>query len=107
MDIIGIASDGSPLIIGLNGTAVELDSCTLSTCSLIWGEIQYQPSFSANLAYLIIFAVLLLAQAVLGWMYRTWGFLIGMSCGLILEVIGYVGRVGLHNNPFSFTDFVM
>lgn len=103
----GTAPDGSPLTIGLNGTVIPLDTCTVDTCSLLFAQVQYRPSFSANLAYLIIFAVLLVAQAVLGCIYRSWGFLIGISCGLLLEIIGYVGRIELHNDPFSFADFVM
>jgi len=101
------APDGSPLIMALNGTIVALETCTIDTCSLLYAQVQYQPSRTANLAYLIIFGVVLLAQFVLGLVYRTWGFMIGMSFGLVLEVVGYAGRLGLHNNPFDFNSFLM
>jgi hypothetical protein len=54
-----------------------------------------------------MFAILLLAHLVLGISYRTWGFLVGMVCGLALEVVGYAARIGMHNNPFDFNTFVM
>jgi len=96
------STNGSPLIVGLNGTLIPLDSCTSQTCSLKYGEVQYDPSFAANVAYMILFVVLLLAHLVLGIFYRTWGFVVGIVCGLVLEVVGYAARIGLHNNPFDF-----
>ncbi|KAH8805478.1 putative RTA1 domain protein [Xylogone sp. PMI_703] len=102
-----VAPDGTILVIALNGSTIPLDDCTLKTCSLVYGEVQYDPSLAANVAYLTVFAVLLFVQAILGWIYRSWGFLVGMSFGLILEIIGYIGRVGLHGDPFSFNDFVI
>jgi hypothetical protein len=51
--------------------------------------------------------IILLAQLVLGVFYRTWGFLIGMVSGLILELVGYAGRIMLHSNPFDFNNFLM
>ena len=101
------STNGSPLILGLNGTLIPLDSCSLQTCSLKYGEVQYDPSFAANVAYTAMFAILLLAHLVLGISYRTWGFLVGMACGLALEVVGYAARIGMHNNPFDFNTFVM
>jgi hypothetical protein len=101
------STNGSPFIVGLNGTLISLDSCTLRICSLKYGEVQYDPSFAANVAYTALFAVLLLAHLVLGISYRTWAFLVGMVCGLALEVVGYAARIGMHNNPFDFNTFVM
>ena len=100
------APDGSPLVTALNGSTVEIDNCTYHTCSLVYAQLQYRPSVPADLAYLIIFAIVLLAQMGLGFVYRTWGFLIGMCCGLLLEIVGYVGRVGLHSDPITFGYFV-
>lgn len=38
---------------------------------------------------------------------RTWGFLGGMFGGLVLEIIGYVGRIQMHSNPFTDSPFLM
>ncbi|RDW56716.1 hypothetical protein BP6252_14009 [Coleophoma cylindrospora] len=86
--------------------------CTLETCPLILdgyllGEMTYIPSLGGNVFYAIIFALIVLIQVYQGLKYRTWGFLVGMFCGGVLEVIGYVARIIIHNNPFSSDGFIM
>lgn len=71
--------------------------CTLKTCSLLQAHFQYLPSLPGNALYLSIFAIYLVAQVGLGIRYRTWGFMGGMVGGLILEVLGYLARVQMHN----------
>lgn len=83
------------------------DACTLQTCSLDLAYIQYLPSIAGNAFYLTLFSILLLAQVILLVHYRAWAFSATMICGLILEVLGYVGRVKLHYNPFGFTNFLL
>ncbi|KID97256.1 RTA-like protein, partial [Metarhizium majus ARSEF 297] len=98
-------SSGRVFVPSLNGTVIPYSSCNVDTCSLSYAQVQYQPSQSGNLAYLIIFTIVLLAQSVLGIIYRTWGFSIAMVLGLVLEVIGYVGRLQMHNDPFKMDPF--
>lgn len=81
--------------------------CTLQTCSLLQAHYQYLPSLAGNALYAGIFGILLLIQIFLGFRYRTWGFLVGMFGGLVLEVIGYVGRIQMHSNPFIKNPFLM
>lgn len=83
------------------------DVCTIQTCPLEWAYLDYFPTYAGNLAYLVIFALLLVLQTGLGAWYRTWGFLVGMICGLLLEVLGYVGRLKLNKNPFEFDAFLL
>lgn len=83
------------------------EDCTLDTCSLIQGLIHYQPSISGNVAYLSIFGILLVLQTFLGIYYRTWGFLVAFFCGTFLEVLGYVGRIWMHSNPFIMNPFLL
>lgn len=64
-------------------------SCTVATCSLLEGQVEYQPSLGGNAFYVAIFAIALVCQLVLGIRYRIWGFLVGMFCGLVLEIVGY------------------
>jgi hypothetical protein len=68
--------------------------------------IPYQPNVGANAFFLAIFAVSFIAQLVLSSRYKTWSYLVGMGGGLILEIIGYAGRIQLHADPFSFNNFV-
>ena len=91
----------------LNGTWIPRTDCTNELCPLTYGELEYIPTLGGNLAYLIIFAALLVAQTGLGIYYKTWTFLVGAFCGLLLEIVGYAARVALHANDFNFNAFVM
>lgn len=93
----------------INASAFPIppQQCTLSTCTLAEAEILYVPSLAGNAFFLAAFLALLLAHTGLGIWYRTWGLLVGMFSGLLLEVIGYAGRVQLHYNPFKFGPFTM
>jgi hypothetical protein len=82
-------------------------TCTVQTCPIQCAEVTYLPTLAGNATYAAIFGILLIAQVTLGFWYRTWGFMVGMSCGLLLEVLGYAGRLKLHNNPFDFNNFLM
>lgn len=85
----------------------NISNCTVGTCPLSCAQVEYLPTIVGNLTYAVVFGLLLLAQIGLGIKYRTWGFMVGMTCGLILEVVGYVGRIALHDNPFDFNNFIM
>lgn len=80
--------------------------CTLETCPLSMGIITYQPNIAANALFLALFGLMLFVQIGFGIRRKTWSFLVAMAFGLVLEVVGYVGRIQLHDNPFSFTFFV-
>lgn len=94
-----------------NGTCnLSLDSsqCTLETCCLaIQGQIPYIPNLAANILYAALFGAILVGQLVFGLKYKTWSFLVWMALGLAGEVVGYIGRLMLHNNPFDFNAFLM
>ncbi|KAF2801961.1 RTA1-domain-containing protein [Mytilinidion resinicola] len=90
-----------------NGTAIPEDLCTVSICSLDYAQVEYLPTLAGNLIYLIIFAALFIAQCFLGIRHKTWGFFVGMFCGIVLEVLGYAGRVMLHGDPFDFNSFLL
>ena len=82
--------------------------CNTTVCPLALAQITgYVPSLGGNALYLVIFALLIVAQIFLGIKYRTWGFLAGMIGGLVLEILGYASRVELNKNPFSDNWFKM
>lgn len=83
------------------------DLCTFSTCPKSFQQIEYIPTLAGNSLYLALFGLIFVAQILLGVRYRTWGFLGGMVGGLILEILGYLSRVELHENIFSGTWFKM
>nr|POE47736.1 sphingoid long-chain base transporter rsb1 [Quercus suber] len=87
--------------------AILSDDCTLETCCLAeQGNFLYIPNYGANLFFTIFFALFILPQLGLGVFYRTWGFMIGNVIGLVLEVVGYASRLGLHKNPFDGDSFL-
>jgi hypothetical protein len=83
------------------------ESCTLDTCSLEYSYSAYQPTFLGNLIYAIVFAICLIVQLVYGFRNRTWGFTACFFCGLVLEIIGYTGRMLMHYNPFKQENFML
>ncbi|CEL10652.1 hypothetical protein ASPCAL13768 [Aspergillus calidoustus] len=80
--------------------------CTPDTCPIDWALIRYFPNVAGNALYLALFTMMLIAQLYHGVRFKTWSFLGCMSGGLLLEVIGYAGRLILHSNPFNFSAFL-
>ena len=81
--------------------------CTLATCPLDMAQVQYVPSFAGNMLYIIILCLVAVAQLWLGIKYKTWTYMVSMLFGLIMEVVGYVARVQMHDNPFLSDPFLM
>lgn len=86
---------------------MDLENCTLETCSLEEAYLRYRPSTAGNSIYIALFGILLITQAVQCPVYRMWGFSGSMLAGLTLEVLGYVGRVLMYDDPFSFDYFLL
>ncbi|KAJ5752226.1 RTA1-domain-containing protein [Penicillium odoratum] len=82
------------------------DSCILATCPITEAYVYYFPSLADNAFYLALFAVFLIFQLGLGIRYKTWGFSAGLFGGLVLEIIGYAGRLQMHDNPFLFNPYL-
>ena len=82
-------------------------NCTVETCPLSCAQVEYLPTLTGNAIYAAAFGLLLLAQLGLGIKCKSWGFMVGMTCGLVSELVGYAGRIMLHDNPFNFNNFIM
>lgn len=67
----------------------------------------YRPSLAANITFLALFAVIGIVHTYLGYRWRTWGFMTGMLLGCLSEILGYVGRIMLWYNPFSYNGFLL
>ncbi|KAF7555678.1 hypothetical protein G7Z17_g1948 [Cylindrodendrum hubeiense] len=80
--------------------------CTLDTCPLSEAIITYQPNIAGNAFFGALFGIMLLVQLGLGIRHKTWSYLVAMVFGLILEVVGYAGRIQLHDDPFNFNFFI-
>ena len=82
-------------------------NCTLALCDVSMSVYQYRPSLPANAIFLALFALTGLIHMYLGFRWKSWWFAICMMIGCIVEVIGYVGRIQLYQNPWSFGGFLM
>lgn len=97
----------SDSVVTFDGTILEdAEFCTIATCSMDYAYFEYIPNLPGNILFLAIFGVLLVPQIFFGIKYKTWGYMAGMIGGLLLEVVGYVGRVQIHYKPFSFNLFL-
>ncbi|CAL8583681.1 phospholipid-translocating ATPase rsb1 [Xanthoria parietina] len=93
---------------GFNQTLLDKPYlCTTKTCPKELQTIRYIPSLGANAFFLALFTILLIFQIGFGFKWRTWSFAGCVFGGLVLEVVGYVGRIQIHNNPFDSDPFLM
>ncbi|KAH7170008.1 RTA1 like protein-domain-containing protein [Dactylonectria macrodidyma] len=65
------------------------------------------PLLAPNAFFLALHVLLLIPQVVLGIRYKTWGFLFGMFCGHVLEIIGYAARVQMHDGKDQFLAYIV
>ncbi|TID20461.1 hypothetical protein CANINC_003578 [Pichia inconspicua] len=65
------------------------------------------PSLGGNVALLVVFSIFLVVMVIQSVFYHQWWFLSCWSCGLILEIIGYVGRILNSSDVNDFNAFVM
>jgi hypothetical protein len=72
------------------------DQCTVEN-----SKYGYIPNLSANAAFLVIFGILSIIHAYLGFRTKTWFFGAMMFLGSSTEAIGYVGRTLLHKNVYN------
>lgn len=61
----------------------------------------YTPNLGASIFFTIAFALLLIVNSFFSVRHRTWTYAAGLTCGLILETAGYVGRALMHSNPWD------
>ncbi|KAF2624450.1 parasitic phase-specific protein PSP-1 [Macroventuria anomochaeta] len=82
-------------------------NCTLDLCPLEWSVFQYLPSIPANAIFISVFSLLLAVHLIQGVWYKAWTYMACMAIGCGLELVGYAGRVMLHENPFDFNAFLL
>ncbi|KAF7537719.1 hypothetical protein G7Z17_g12794 [Cylindrodendrum hubeiense] len=82
-------------------------NCTLDLCPLEYSLLRYQPNVPSTIVFMVVFGLSTLAHTWQGVRTKTWGFMVSMISGCILEIIGYVGRMIIHDNPFDFNGFLM
>jgi uncharacterized membrane protein len=100
-----------PNIAGAPGVASNITyllQCTPALCDMsTYATVTYVPNLVWNEVYLGIFATLLLIQLIMVCFWRTWSYTTMMFFGLLLECIGYYGRILMHKNIFDSNPFLM
>ncbi|KAL5343277.1 RTA1 like protein-domain-containing protein [Aspergillus crustosus] len=65
----------------------------------------YAPNLAVNALFCAIFGACCIVQLVQMLRWRMWSFGIAMLLGCSSEAVGYIGRILLHDNPYSDAGF--
>ncbi|KAJ5082115.1 hypothetical protein N7532_011158, partial [Penicillium argentinense] len=65
----------------------------------------YAPNLPATIIFCTLFAICCIVQLAQTIKWRMWSYGIAVLLGAPSEVIGYIGRILLHNNPYSDAGF--
>ncbi|KAL6409776.1 sphingoid long-chain base transporter rsb1 [Ilyonectria robusta] len=82
-------------------------NCTLELCPLEASLLRYRPNVPSTIVFMAVFGLSTLLHTWQGVRTKTWGFMLSMISGCLLEIIGYVGRMIIYDNPFDFNGFLM
>lgn len=83
-------------------------NCTLETCPIQTSYYFYRVSIGANATFIALFSISLLAfVTTYAFTRRATAFTVAMVCGVILEVIGYAGRIMSWTNQWNDQGFLM
>jgi hypothetical protein len=92
---------------GGNGTYLPFGACfsVSPQCPVQHSIYGYYPSVGANAFFVVFFIMAVVLQLYAGVRYKTWSYLVAMFLGCVDQGIGYIGRIMLHQNPFSKVGF--
>ncbi|PGH02766.1 hypothetical protein GX51_04500 [Blastomyces parvus] len=86
----------------------SIKDCTLETCPIEASIYGYRPSLPANATFISLFGLSGLIHLLQLLVLRSnYAFSIPILLGCIGEIIGYVGRLIMYNNPFSINGFLI
>lgn len=82
-------------------------NCTRELCPIEMSVYKYRPNLGANVTFLVLYAVAMVVHIILGYRWNSWWFASFMVAGCLSEIIGYLGRIIMWDNPFSFSGFML
>ncbi|RYP80417.1 hypothetical protein DL770_006222 [Monosporascus sp. CRB-9-2] len=82
-------------------------NCTLELCPVVYSVYGYLPNFGANISFAILFGIAFIVHTWIGIKGRNWFFMTCVDVGCFSAVIGYIGRIIMHSNPFNFIAFMI
>jgi hypothetical protein len=94
-------------ILHLVARADENGGCTKETCPVTDSVYGYQPNLGATIFFLALFTISGCTYVWQGLRTKTWFFSVAMLLGSVSEVLGYVAKMILWNDPFSDLGFKM
>ncbi|KAG5658350.1 hypothetical protein KAF25_010531 [Fusarium avenaceum] len=85
----------------------SFDDCTDITalCPVEATVLGYVPNKGSSIFFTICFALLFFSAVGLGVWKRTWTYAATLGAGLLLEAIGYIGRIQMDPNPWKSSAF--
>ncbi|KAM0563401.1 hypothetical protein ACHAPJ_001122 [Fusarium lateritium] len=85
----------------------SFDDCTDITalCPVSATVLGYVPNKGSSIFFTIGFAILFFSAVGLGVWKRTWTYAATLGAGLLLEMIGYIGRIQMDPNPWNSSAF--
>ncbi|KAI8677821.1 hypothetical protein NCS55_00500100 [Fusarium keratoplasticum] len=81
-------------------------NCTFELCTIEMSVYSYRPSLPANVTFAALFTLGTFVHGYLGLRWKTPWFMWCMILSCTHEVAGYVGRILLYKNPWSFGPFI-
>ncbi|KAK4552280.1 hypothetical protein LTR86_010450 [Recurvomyces mirabilis] len=87
--------------------ANENGVCTKETCDVIWSVYGYRPNLGSVIFFMAVFTISGIVYTWQGVKTKTKFFTSAMVLGSASEVIGYVAKILLWQDPFSDTGFKM
>ncbi|KAK6394163.1 hypothetical protein LTR65_002009 [Meristemomyces frigidus] len=93
-------------IVRLAARASASGDCTKDTCPASDSIYGYAPNLYFNIAFTAIFAISGLGFSHQACIWKNWRwFSLSLAAGGLMETGGYIGRILLHNDPFSDIGF--
>ncbi|KAK4943484.1 hypothetical protein LTR10_016975 [Elasticomyces elasticus] len=83
------------------------NNCTVSVCPVELSVYGYRPSLPLSSVIIALYVLSIIIQVFLGFRYKTWSFMTIMILGAVDEIIGYIGRILMYNNPFEHSGFII
>ncbi|KAH7156020.1 RTA1 like protein-domain-containing protein [Dactylonectria macrodidyma] len=65
------------------------------------------PNLGGNVFFLACHASLIAPQLYYGIRHRTWGYLFGMFCGHVLEIVGFASHIRMHFGQDGFLTYIV
>lgn len=83
-------------------------NCTIETCDITSSYYYYRVSLGANATFIALFSISLIGYlATYAFTRRATAFTVAMLSGVILEVLGYAGRLMSWHNQWDDNGFLM